>query len=168
MHATSNGILLLLRKRKPRSEEKFIDISHSAETFDWLSPLQDAIARDAHITLYSDKEPLSGILGFFNCLRKEPGGGNTKCVFVQDIKAPRFDPSHQFYRNVLDKGLVLNVYKNGKWGTYRHLKLDVPYHKAVDNCFASVRVKGNLSSFYWIEGKSTKVDNPTDELVHVR
>lgn len=168
VHSVSCEKLVLLRKRKYRSEENFINMSQSAETFEWLRPLQNAVASGVPVTLYSEKQPLSGVLGFFNCLRKEPGGENIKCVFVQDTNAPTFNPNDEFYKNVLDKGLAVNVYKNGKWGTYRHLKLEVPYCKAMAHCFTGIKVRGDLSSFLWVEGKDTSVSDPTKKLVYVR
>lgn len=169
VHSVLDERLVLLRKREPKPKPLFIDMSHSSEKFDWLNPLQSAISNEEHVILYAEKDPLNGILGFLNCLRKEPGGEHIKCVFLQDVSAPPFNPDDEFYRSILDKGLAFNVYKGGKWGTYRHLKLKVPYYKAVDNCFANVMVKGDLSSFSWVEApkRSENVKDPFTEVVHV-
>lgn len=167
VHKLASEMLVLLRKRQSHCVESFINISHNAEAVDWLNPLQNAIARGIHVTLYSENQ-MSGILGLTNCLRKEPHGENIRSVFVHDISAPPFNPKDEFYRNMLHKGLAFNVYNNGKWGTYRHLKLEVPFYKQVDHCFANIRVPGDLCSFSWAEGKNTNVTDPTKQLVHVR
>lgn len=168
IHSVENEILVMLRKRKSSAEDCFFNMSNSGESFDWLNPLQTAISNGKNVILYAQNEPLNGILGLFNCLRKEPDGGNVKCVFVQDVSDPPFNPNNKFYRNVLDKGLAVNVYKSGKWGTYRHLKLKAPFCKAVDHSFVSIGTKGDLSSFCWIQAKEQDPNDSTTELVHVR
>lgn len=53
-----------------------IVIHVSAKNYDWLPQIQTAIRRNSkrRIILVAQGEPLNGILGLVNCIRKEPGG----------------------------------------------------------------------------------------------
>lgn len=61
---------------------KVIKISN--HSFDWIEELQEAmkIALYDRIILLSEKEPFSGIIGFYNSLRLERGTGNIRLVRV--------------------------------------------------------------------------------------
>jgi fatty acid synthase len=47
----------------------------TGRNYDWLPAVQTAISRSSkrHIILVAQGEPLSGIVGLVNCIRKEPG-----------------------------------------------------------------------------------------------
>lgn len=171
VHTLPNEKMVLLRYKKQIKmvETCFLNMSRSSEQFDWLSSLQTALKEERLITLYVESDPLNGILGFINCLRREPGGENAKCIFVKDKNAPRFDPNEKFYRSVIRKGLAVNVYLNGKWGTYRHLKLENNLCMLNDHCFVTPSVRGDLSSLSWIQGPSCHELEMTSEqeFVHV-
>lgn len=122
--------------------------------FNWLSRLQEATQRDTPAIVYAQNQPQSGVLGLVKSLRKEPNGRNVTCVFVVD-EAPRFDEQLPFYQEQLKKGLAINVFKNGKWGTYRHLPLESGPTVMREHCQAVVGTKGDLSSIAWAEGMLT-------------
>lgn len=151
IHSIPGEKCVLLRRKKQNVKPQVIDMSQSAANFDWLEPIKNAVKNEKSVILYAEKDQFNGILGFTNCLRKEPGGENVRCIFVQDKSAPPFRLNERFYENVLRKGLTFNVYKNGKWGTYRHLKLPDTFHKADENCFVNTTVSGDLSSLAWIQ-----------------
>lgn len=56
----------------------------------------------------------------------------------------------------------------GAWGTYRHIKLanNSITKPRTDNCFANVAIKGDLSSFQWIEGPFNKL-LPSSQLINI-
>jgi fatty acid synthase len=47
----------------------------TTQNYDWLPQVQTAISSNSkrHIILVAQDEPLSGIVGLVNCIRKEPG-----------------------------------------------------------------------------------------------
>lgn len=54
-------------------------IKITGESFSWVPEIQKILttlntARKQKLVLYAEKEKLNGILGFFNCIRKEPNG----------------------------------------------------------------------------------------------
>lgn len=65
---------------------------------------------------------------------------------------PAFSLHNSFYKNQFDKDLTHNVYKNGQWGSYRHLPLEPVNDVEVPYTYNTLEVQGDLSSFRWVEG----------------
>lgn len=152
VHTTTTEKLYLLQKTiKTSLQNNCIDLSNNSDQFEWLPVLQNAIKSNKQLLLYAQNDPCNGILGLVNCIRKEVGGDKTRCVFIKD-KAPPFDANIDFYRKQLDKGLAINVYENGEWGTYRHLIVDELNTMKAEHCFANSAVSGDLSSLKWMKG----------------
>jgi len=74
-----------------------------------------------------------------------------RCFFIVDTSAPMFDLNLPLYRQQLNKDLVMNVYIDGKWGSYRHLPLDSCATVTVPHAWVNM-TPGDLSSFKWLEG----------------
>jgi fatty acid synthase len=75
---------------------------------------------------------------------------------IEDPKAPTFSLSSEFYQKQLKKDLVINVYRNGVWGSNRHFLLDdQSSNVAVPKEYAYIAPKkaGDLSTLSWIEGR---------------
>ncbi|RZC40858.1 Ketoacyl-synt C, ketoacyl-synt, and/or PS-DH domain containing protein, partial [Asbolus verrucosus] len=119
-HVTEEEKLILFRESK-YFNNKFIEVS--SNHFEWLPELQNSLKQESNVVVYSQNRELDGIIGLVNCMRREPGGSKVKCFFIVD-DAPKFDPLNSFYQDQIKKCLAVNVYKNGKWGTYRHLLLE--------------------------------------------
>ncbi|KAJ8919480.1 hypothetical protein NQ315_002101, partial [Exocentrus adspersus] len=136
----------------------------------WLQEVQSSIKKEKHedIVLYGENKAKNGIMGLVNCLRMEPQSRHVRCVFTMD-EVEEFDPQTPFYTNQLKKYMAINVYKDGQWGTYRHLplqKLDIVER---EHCFANVTLRGDLSSLKWIEGplRNDMKVQPERDLIHV-
>jgi fatty acid synthase len=93
----------------------------------------------------------------------EPDGSSIRCVFIDDPKAPKFSLSDPFYQNQLKLDLAINVYRNGKWGTYRHLQICEKHDESPvqSHCYVNSLIKSDLSSLKWLEGplNHVKVQN---------
>ncbi|KAJ8982149.1 hypothetical protein NQ317_011295, partial [Molorchus minor] len=150
VHRTPTETLLLLQKQATFEEPLFIKVS-SSDNFTWLPTVQEAIKKKTHqnIVLYSESEPLNGILGLVNCIRREPEGKCVKCVFIAD-EGKKFDQGEVLEE--LKKGMAINIYKNGRWGSYRHLLLRELDSLQCEHAFVNVTARGDLSSLKWIEG----------------
>ncbi|XP_023309306.2 fatty acid synthase [Lucilia cuprina] len=149
-------VILLLQKTKKNFnlEPLVIEVSESDQDFEWLSKVQHAITNKTPVVLYAFNEKLNGLIGLVNCLRKEPDGNLVIGFFIDDQNAPPFSLSDPFYGNQYALRLAINVYKNGKWGTYRHLQLKTD-EKCIargDHVYGNVMQRGDLSSFRWFEG----------------
>uniref|UniRef100_A0A7G8Z9J8 oleoyl-[acyl-carrier-protein] hydrolase n=1 Tax=Meteorus pulchricornis TaxID=51522 RepID=A0A7G8Z9J8_9HYME len=72
---------------------------------------------------------------------------------IQDDKAPNFSLSSPLYINQLKLDLALNVLRsNGTWGSYRHFRLPQFAPRPCTHVWANQMVRGDLSSFQWVEG----------------
>lgn len=160
-HENSTEIISILRYQFENFDSfQAIEITSNIEN--WLEPLQKII-KECPVILYSYNEEPSGILGFINCIRREYANNKIKCVFIDDPKAPHFDINDNFYRSQLELGHAINVYKNGKWGSYRHLEIIRNKTPKPQNghCYANCLVKGDLSTLAWLRGplKLNKKEN---------
>ena len=74
------------------------------------------------------KSECNGMLGFYNCLRQESGSERVRCILVSnlsrsDASAPDLSPGGVEFNKLMEKDLAINVYRDGDWGTYRHLAI---------------------------------------------
>ncbi|XP_031329996.1 fatty acid synthase-like [Photinus pyralis] len=148
---TETETLVLLRKVVSYPKEHVIMAKFDGTTYDWLSKLQSAMRNETKTLVVVENEPLSGVLGFVNCLRREPGGMNLKCVFVQDEDV-KFNLSDPLFSEQLSKDLAINVLKDGAWGSYRHLPLERLREVERQHVFCNQNVVGNMSTLSWVEG----------------
>lgn len=142
--------LVLFRKAIKPPTPVTINIEDTID-FTWLEPLQEAINNGLNVVLYVQNSPKSGILGLVNCLRREPTGKRVTCFFI-DGQAPAFDINLEFYQKQYKKSLGINVFKSGKWGTFRHLLLEKEPLVEREQCYVNTITRGDLSSLRWIEG----------------
>ncbi|XP_043288036.1 fatty acid synthase [Venturia canescens] len=148
---------ILLKKEENNAEPIIIQITE--KNFSWLEGVKAALKKseteNEKVLLVSQGEELLGLVGLMNCIRREVGGMNARYVFIQDKNAPKFNPSSKFYSEQLDKQLMANVLKGGRWGSYRHLRLDQQSDAPslqVEHAYVNALVRGDLSSLGWIEG----------------
>ncbi|KAG5671364.1 hypothetical protein PVAND_001565 [Polypedilum vanderplanki] len=172
----SNEKALFMLRFKQQKEElkKFKTIEITSETSDWLENLKEEIKNFSNnnfdsIILYSQKSKgISGLLGFFNCLRLEFNEINFKCFMIEDLNALKFDIDDPFYKNQLEKGFTVNVLKNNEWGSYRHIDLeeDTSLKPYDGHCFANYSMTGNLSTLKWFDGPFNEISE--DDLIKVQ
>ncbi|XP_018343935.1 PREDICTED: fatty acid synthase-like, partial [Trachymyrmex septentrionalis] len=105
----------------------------SNDNFNWLENLKSLLSdenklnKNSRIIIVGEKNFECGLLGFINCLRKEPCGEFVRGVLLQDEQAPKFSLQDPFYQEQLQKDMTINVLRSNKtWGSYRHLKLPRP------------------------------------------
>ena len=78
-----------------------------------------------------------------------------RCVLVSNLSstspAPEMHPSSSELQKVLQGDLVMNVYRDGAWGAFRHFPLeqDRP-EKQTEHAFVNVLSRGDLSSIRWV------------------
>ncbi|KFB44203.1 fatty acid synthase S-acetyltransferase [Anopheles sinensis] len=162
----------LLYQQKKSSLSSTVDahvikVSSNDSTLSWLLELKNEV-KTKPVILYAQNYPTSGIIGLVNCIRKEPNIQNVTCFFIDDSSAPPFDPTHPFYKDQVELGLAVNVYRNGQWGLYRHFKLhEQRFNESVTkHCYANCLKPGDLSSFTWIVGPLTERP-PTNPIIKV-
>ncbi|XP_050553071.1 fatty acid synthase-like [Spodoptera frugiperda] len=152
VYDTGSEYMVLLRNRVEVKPAKFIRILAADDSFSWVDKVKEELNEGQKVVLYAQDEPINGILGLVNCLRAEPGGEIVHGLFISDPSAPPFNPDLEFYEEQLKKDLAFNVYKDGQWGTYRHLLLDDLETVPANHAYVNALTIGDLSSLTWVEG----------------
>lgn len=106
-----NENLVLLRKKETPKNLNFVEMKRPQETFSWVDDVKNGMSKDTTLVVYSEDEH-SGLVGFINCLRKEPGGEKVRGVLIKDKSAPPFDANLAFYKEQLEKDLAINIFKD--------------------------------------------------------
>uniref|UniRef100_A0A8D1BP89 Fatty acid synthase n=1 Tax=Sus scrofa TaxID=9823 RepID=A0A8D1BP89_PIG len=149
------SVLFLCRQQTPQDSPVFLSVEDTS--FRWVDSLKDILADASSrpVWLMAVGCSTSGVVGMVNCLRKEPGGHRIRCVLVSNLSstspAPEMHPSSSELQKVLQGDLVMNVYRDGAWGAFRHFPLeqDRP-EKQTEHAFVNVLSRGDLSSIRWV------------------
>jgi fatty acid synthase len=109
-----------------------------------------------NVWLIANDSQLNGVIGLINCLRLEPGGETLRCLLDFDnlIKFP-LNFGDKPLNDILSNDLAINVLKNGKIGTYRHLILPKDYDKTESNEYFLNTSQNSLdlSSLQWVDSR---------------
>ncbi|GLH12916.1 Uncharacterized protein GBIM_17572, partial [Gryllus bimaculatus] len=135
--------------------------------------LAEATDPQQRVAVVAQGQPLSGVVGFFNCLRLEPGPGrlNLRCYFLPDEGSEPFSADAPVFRRRLELDLVMNVLEGGRWGSFRHTP--IPRARCVTqatHAYNDQITPGDLSSFAWFKGPFDPVNPLLPEghtLMHV-
>lgn len=151
-HEDEQIILLQLKLNELLNPDKIIRITRNPE--DWLEPLKQAVTSGSTL-IYSQGDVTSGILGLYNCLKRELStSSKVTCMFIDDDSAPPFDVNLPFYKTQIQQGLAVNVLRGGNWGTFRHLKFteDNTFEPRKNHVYVDCLIKGDMSTLHWLEG----------------
>ncbi|XP_049273337.1 fatty acid synthase-like [Rhipicephalus sanguineus] len=156
--------LLLLRKVTVTMDVmKQAMVSVRNKQLRWTESLKEKVAEydnkpmGQNIWLLAEDSGQSGILGLTNCLRKENIGQHIRCVFDASLEGLNsvddFSPANPAYKHIVEKDLVMNVHRDGQWGSYRHRAVQWSEKAKTSTHFAYLQVKnrGDLSSLQWYE-----------------
>ncbi|NXH15465.1 FAS synthase, partial [Bucco capensis] len=147
--------LFLCRRQAPAKGPVFLPVDETS--FKWVDSLKEMLAEPSEqpVWLTATNCGNSGILGMVNCLRLEAEGHRIRCVFISNLKpssaVPPMSPSCPEVQEILQRDLVMNVYRDGKWGSFRHLPLQqAPPQELTEYAYVNVLTRGDLSSLNWI------------------
>jgi fatty acid synthase len=152
-----NRVFILLRQPVDIKDRNKQVIFVTENNFEWVEALKESLIESVtgnHVYIVCQGEELFGAVGLMNCIKNEAGGKLARMIFIQDKKASKFDFDNETYAQQLQKDLIQNVFKNGIWGSFRHLRLDgtsVPT-LPVEHAYVNALTKGDLASLKWIEG----------------
>uniref|UniRef100_A0A8C3WD43 Fatty acid synthase n=1 Tax=Catagonus wagneri TaxID=51154 RepID=A0A8C3WD43_9CETA len=149
------SVLFLCRQPAPQDNPVFLPVEDTS--FRWVNSLKDVLADSSSqpVWLMAAGCSTSGVVGMVNCLRKEAGGQRIRCVLVSNLSStspvPEMDPSSLELQTLLKGDLVMNVYRDGAWGSFRHFPLeqDRPEERT-EHAFVNVLTRGDLSSIRWV------------------
>ncbi|XP_067209348.1 fatty acid synthase-like [Linepithema humile] len=168
---TDKEIIILLKKKVIITKTILVYINNN--NFNWLEDLKQLVDGgnkhdgNSRIVIVGEGDFECGLLGFINCLRKEPGGQLVRGVLIQDKHAPKFSLQDPFYMQQLQKDMFVSVLRPNKiWGSYRHLRLPHPEVESVTAAYVCQTVQGNLNSFCWMEN-NISVNSHGNDIVRV-
>ncbi|KAL1480337.1 hypothetical protein MTO96_051115 [Rhipicephalus appendiculatus] len=107
-----------------------------------------------NLWLLAEDCSISGVVGLTNCLRLETGGGHIRCLFnasFNELEEIDFSPRNATYKDLIEKDLVMNIYRDGQWGSFRHtspVKHGTPKISTEFACLG-LETTGDLSSLQW-------------------
>ncbi|KAK8766021.1 hypothetical protein V5799_007202, partial [Amblyomma americanum] len=156
--------LLLLRKANVAAtltKQDVVRVNNSR--FDWVDTLKATILNCENkpvgkkAWLLADDSSVSGVVGLMNCLRAEKGVSHIRCLFDASQK-PSSNPVDFMlelpaFKKILERDLVMNIYRDGEWGSYKYLTTQsrgAP-KTLTEYAFLNVKTRGDLSSLQWYE-----------------
>ncbi|XP_076014659.1 fatty acid synthase [Genypterus blacodes] len=145
--------LFLCRRRLPSKEPVFLSVDNT--DYQWVEKLKALLAESSDSPVWlTASHAHSGIVGMVNCLRQEPGGNRIRCAFVSNLselsEAPGLQPADDSMRPVLEGDLVMNVFRDGHWGVFRHQVINkAPVEKMTEQAYINVLTRGDLASLRW-------------------
>ncbi|XP_053561686.1 fatty acid synthase [Bombina bombina] len=148
-----NSVIFLCRRQA--SEKMPLLLSVEDMDCTWVDSLKAAISEpsDSTIWLTAMNQNNSGVIGMVNCLRQEPGGQRIRCIFNSDAKSnPTSNGiSEKELEKQRHKDLVMNVFRDGEWGSFRHIPfLKEQAQEETAFAFVNVLTRGDLSTLRWV------------------
>ncbi|XP_067914268.1 fatty acid synthase [Heterodontus francisci] len=150
------GSVMLLGRKKAEPKNPIFLSAHPAD-FSWIEPLKTILEDSSEDPVWLTVTDCgsSGIVGMVNCLRLEPRGHRIRCVFVTNLisssPVPSLDTCGKDMKTILRNDLVMNIYRDGRWGSFRHVFSQQDQNKEqTEFAYVNVLTRGDLSSLRWI------------------
>ncbi|KAK5608585.1 hypothetical protein CRENBAI_023538 [Crenichthys baileyi] len=167
------SVLFLCRCKSPSRQSIYLPVDST--DFLWVEKLKAILADSSdHCVWLTASQAHSGIVGMVNCLRQEPGGNRIRCMFVSNLNGssatPSLQPGQKSMESVLEGDLVMNVLRDGQWGSFRHQLVSHDLKEELtESAFINVLTRGDLSSLRWISSPQHRsvCISPTVQTCHV-
>ncbi|KAM9281576.1 fatty acid synthase [Morus bassanus] len=168
------SVIFLCRRQAPAKTPVFLPVDETH--FKWVESLKEILAEPSEqpVWLTATSCGTSGILGMVNCLRLEAEGHRIRCVFISNLNpssaVPPTNLSSLEMQKIVKSDLVMNVYRDGNWGSFRHLPLQQAQPRELtEYAYVNVLTRGDLSSLRWIVSplRHFHTTNPSVQLCKV-
>uniref|UniRef100_A0A8V1ANX5 Fatty acid synthase n=1 Tax=Gallus gallus TaxID=9031 RepID=A0A8V1ANX5_CHICK len=168
------SVIFLCRRQSPAKTPILLPVDDTH--YKWVDSLKEILADSSEQPLWLTATNCgnSGILGMVNCLRLEAEGHRIRCVFVSNLSpsstVPATSLSSLEMQKIIERDLVMNVYRDGKWGSFRHLPLQQAQpQELTEYAYVNVLTRGDLSSLRWIVSplRHFQTTNPNVQLCKV-
>jgi len=169
------SIAILFRKVQPikdlkPKEENMIEISADYEKWfeilkEKLSKVKENDEKNEKLWLIANDSSINGIIGLTLCLRQEPGGDRIRCIFDYDTNLKlAINFSEDVFSKILTNDLAVNVIRDRKLGSYRHLSLTKSDQMIeTTDYYLNIEQRGDLSSLQWYDSKNVFAIRPTND-----
>ncbi|XP_030610501.1 LOW QUALITY PROTEIN: fatty acid synthase [Archocentrus centrarchus] len=170
------GSALFLCRRHQSLGKQPVFLPVDSKDYNWVETLKQEMMSESsdHPVWLTASQAHCGIVGMVNCLRQEPGGNRIRCVFVSNLNessaTPNLQHGHKSIESVLERDLVMNVFRDGRWGTFRHQLISRDLNEALtEAAYVNVLTRGDLSSLRWIASplRHFVANSPNVQLCHV-
>lgn len=170
------GSALFLCRRRQSLGRQPVFLPVDSKDYTWVETLKQEMMSESsdHPVWLTASQSHCGIVGMVNCLRQEPGGNRIRCVFVSNLNessaTPNLQHGHKSIESVPERDLVMNVFRDGRWGTFRHQLISRDLNEALtEAAYVNVLTRGDLSSLRWIASplRHFVANSPNVQLCHV-
>lgn len=149
---------LLFRKNAnevPVKEQMFLELS---DGFDWIDRIRTDLSEieskpdGVNLWLVSRSDPKNGILGFYNCLKRELNANRVRLLMNISSDSNEKDINEQRMRDIVRKDLKINVIKDNVIGFYQIVRMKATAQPIPsEHSYLNIKTRGDLSSFDWFE-----------------
>jgi fatty acid synthase len=160
----------LRKDLKPKKQNVIEIVADYEKWFEILkekfSKFKDNESKDENFWLIANDSSINGIIGLTLCLRQEPGGDRIRCIFDYDkkLKLP-INFEEKPFSDIITNDLAINVLRDGKLGTYRHISLTKNDEQSESyDYYLNIGQRGDLSSLQLFDSKNVfPVKIPNDD-----
>uniref|UniRef100_A0A5S6QNC3 Fatty acid synthase n=1 Tax=Trichuris muris TaxID=70415 RepID=A0A5S6QNC3_TRIMR len=172
--------MYFIRKRQEVARVPHVINVDDVTTFEWLKPLQATLEKYAFtpsedtVCIVSNR-PTNGVPGLALCLREEHAINKIRSVMNashMESSNSSLDLDGEEVRRVMQLDLHSSLYRNGRWGCYRHFRLrsDQAFCcEETEHAFINTLTRGDLNSLTWVSSPNVYCtnDSPTKEICSV-
>ncbi|KRX40198.1 Fatty acid synthase [Trichinella murrelli] len=157
------GSLFLLRKKVSIPREPIIINIDDVKEFSWVPELKEALekhaAEDQTTIWLTSKLHDNGTVGLALCLREEYLKNKIRSLADISLKTKdsettdSWDLNSEEMKEILNKDMHSNLYRNGTWGTFRYYRIrdeETFRCEPTEHAFITTLVRGDLSSLTWV------------------
>lgn len=144
------------------SQQSVIRISNT-DYKQWVETLKEKLVEHQkrpageNLWLVATDHPANGLVGLVKCLRQEPGGDRVRAILSSTANPsdtlPPFGFEKPIFSQILINDLVLNVYRNGQIGSFRHYDIEDENRIETEHAYLNVATRGDLTSLRWYESQ---------------
>jgi fatty acid synthase len=170
-HGLMNTMYLLRKLTEgDKKDNKIMINADDIKDFSWLQPLQTATESDElkKMWLTNEKAVENGTVGLGLCLKSELSKNVVRTIVNGSLKneTSNLKINEADLKKVFTNDLHSNVYRDGVWGSFRHIPLkedQMLSYVETEHAFMNTLVPGDLNSLNWVESSNVFWKSSTND-----